>query len=225
MDHERHIQWPELSKMGSIFISYRRSIDLASAGRLADYVHTAHPEYAVFMDVRSLAPGEDFAAELVRAVEQCDVFLAIIGQGWIDARGEDGRRRLDNDDDFVRLEIEAALTHARRIIPILIGDARMPAVDQLPATMRRLISFNAFVLRHERFREDCKDLIDALGRLLVKEPADTSLRLSEFASESGLAQKIMIERRPGWEFRLTSELLEGYLRAPLRRWKDICEGV
>jgi hypothetical protein len=91
---------------------------------------------------------------LEEQVGKCDALLAVIGKGWIDARDDKGARRLDNPDDFVRIEIESALKQDKRVIPVLVGDTRMPRPEELPEAIRPLARRNAVRLSHERFRAD-----------------------------------------------------------------------
>src|SRR5262249_42420918 len=65
-------------------------------------------------------------------VAPCDVFLAVIGPNWLDAKDDSGRRRFDNPDDFVTIEIAAALARNIRVIPVLVDGARTPKADRLP---------------------------------------------------------------------------------------------
>ena len=94
--------------------------------------------------------------------------ICLIGKGWIDARDEAGGRRLDNPSDFVRIEIESALGQGKRVIPVLVGEARMPNADHLPDAMKPLVLRQAVRLTHERFRADTQALIAALQRALKK---------------------------------------------------------
>src|SRR5229473_1798698 len=94
---------------GWIFINYRRGDDPGNTGRLCDRLLEAFQPEQLFMDVDSVPPGVDFVRMLEEKVAQCDVLLAVIGKDWIDARDATGARRLDNPDDFVRIEIESAL--------------------------------------------------------------------------------------------------------------------
>jgi hypothetical protein len=103
---------------------------------------------------------------LEEQVGQCDALLAVIGKGWIDARDEKGARRLDNAEDFVRIEIESALKQDKRVIPVLVGDTHMPRPEELPEAIRPLARRNAVRLSHERFRADAQGLIKALQRAL-----------------------------------------------------------
>ena len=110
---------------------------------------------------------------------RCD-FSAVIGKGWIDARDETNKKRLDNPDDFVRIELTSALEQDKRVIPVLVGDAQMPRVDDLPDVLKPLAMRNAVRLTHERFRADLDGLIKALERAL--EQAEGQRRLQEAAA-------------------------------------------
>src|SRR6202044_312660 len=110
---------------GGIFISYRRQETSHLAGRLYDRLIGRFGEGQVFIDVDAIEPGVDFAEEIFRAVAACKVLLAIIAPDWLPAADERGRRRLDDPDDIVRLEIEAALARRVRVIPILVEGAVM----------------------------------------------------------------------------------------------------
>ena len=145
-----------------IFISYRRSEDAAFAGRLFDRLERTFRREALFMDVDSIAPGQDFVSILKARVAECDVLLALIGRGWLTATDEAGRRRLNNAEDFVRIEIEAALTQRKRVIPVLIDDVPMPRAEELPEELKPLVRCQAIRLSHDRFRADCDRLIRAL---------------------------------------------------------------
>ena len=126
----------------------------------------AFPPEQLFMGVDSIEPGLDFVKVLNEQVGQCDVFIAVIGPQWIDARDKAGARRLDNPDDFVRIEIEAALQQEKRVIPVLVGHAQMPTDSQLPETMKSFARRHGVRLTHDRFRADTQGLIAALQRAL-----------------------------------------------------------
>lgn len=102
---------------GKIFISYRRDDSAAWAGRLYMALEKQFKKSQLFMDVDHIAPGLDFVKVLDEQVGQCDVLLAVIGKGWLEARNDKGERRLDDPKDFVRLEIESALRRDVRVIP------------------------------------------------------------------------------------------------------------
>jgi hypothetical protein len=149
---------------GKIFISYRRGDDPGNAGRLFDQLRMAFKPGQVFMDVDSIAPGLDFARVLEDQVANCDVMLAIIGKHWIDSHDSTGARRLDDPNDFVRIEIEAGLKQGKRVIPVLMGEAQMPHPDELPDAIKQLAWRHAVRLTHERFSTDAQGFIKALQR-------------------------------------------------------------
>jgi formylglycine-generating enzyme required for sulfatase activity len=103
---------------------------------------------------------------LQEQVAECDVMISVIGPRWLDARDETGAQRLNNPNDFVRIEIESALKQGKRVIPVLVGEARMPRANELPETMKRLAQHQSVRLTLERFRSDAQGLINALQRAL-----------------------------------------------------------
>ena len=111
---------------GRIFISYRREDAAYPAGWLFDRLAERFGEEQIFKDVDSIELGDDFAEVIGAAVGETDVLLAVIGDKWLTVADERGGRRLDDSEDFVRIEIEAALTRKVRIIPILVEGASMP---------------------------------------------------------------------------------------------------
>jgi hypothetical protein len=136
---------------GRIFISYRREETAYPAGWLFDRLAERFGSGQVFKDVDSIQLGDDFVEVITRAVGSCDVLLALIGEEWLTITDQHGRRRLDDPEDFVRLEIEAALTRKVRVIPILIDGSRMPRADELPDSLGRLARRQALELSPSRF--------------------------------------------------------------------------
>jgi WD40 repeat protein len=152
---------------GGIFVSYRRRESRDFAGRLYDRLADRFGEGQVFMDVDTIEPGVDFAEEISRAVAACQVLLAIIGPGWLTVTDRRGRRRLDDPEDLVRLEIGTALARNVRVIPVLVGDTVMPGRDELPESLAGLARRNAVAIRHENFRSDVGRLVTAIERVLA----------------------------------------------------------
>jgi hypothetical protein len=151
---------------GKIFINYRRDDDPGNTGRLFDRLLETFRPQQLFMDVDSIAPGLDFVKVLEEQVAESDVMISVIGKAWLDARDETGVRRLDNPNDFVRIEIESALKQGKLVIPVLVGKAEMPHPNVLPETIRPLSRRNAVRLTHERFHSDAQGLITALEQIL-----------------------------------------------------------
>ena len=155
---------------GRVFISYRREDSGYPAGWLFDQLADRLGAGRVFKDVDSIEPGDDFADVITVAVQSCTVLLAVIGARWLAAAGPDGRR-LDDPGDFVRLEIEAALTRGVRVIPVLVDGARMPRPDQLPASLAPLARRQAIEVSHSRFSADLAGLLRVLDKELRLAPA------------------------------------------------------
>jgi hypothetical protein len=143
-----------------VFISYRRSDSLAATGRLYDRLNTAYPGM-FFRDVSGIGVGVDFAKEIERAVSSSVALIAVIGPAWA-TESVNGKRRLDDPDDFVRLEVLNALKRGIRIIPVLVGTASMPEEEQLPPALHPLLKWNAIRLVEEYYEEGLERLIDAL---------------------------------------------------------------
>ena len=116
---------------GQIFISYRRDDASYPAGHLYERLSTHFAQNQIFMDIDNLEPGVDFVDAIQKSVGACDVLIAVIGKRWLNAADEEGKRRLDNPDDFVRTEIGTALKRGIRVIPVLVEGALMPRVGKL----------------------------------------------------------------------------------------------
>ena len=119
-------------------------------------------EQSVFMDVDTIKPGLDFRKAIEENIHSCSVVLAIIGQSWLESADAEGRRRLEDENDYLRLEIASALRRDIPVVPVLVRGARMPRADQLPADMQELAYRNAVELTHTRWRSDLQVLVDAL---------------------------------------------------------------
>lgn len=148
--------------MPSVFISYRRDDSAGEAGRLADALETRFGKERVFRDVEDIPAGQDFAREIDRALAKADTLVVIIGREWLAARSAAGRRRLDDAQDFVRLEIESALAHDIRVLPVLVRGTLMPAADELPESLRPLARIQAHELSDSRWDYDVRKLIGLL---------------------------------------------------------------
>lgn len=155
--------------MPRIFISYRRDDSAGYVGRLYDKISERFGEESVFMDMDAIQPGEDFVKVIEKAVGSCDVLLAVIGKQWMTITDRYGYRRIENPDDFVRLEIAAALRRKTvLVIPVLVRDAVMPSAGQLPADLQSLSRRNAYVVSDRNFHRDVDDLIGVLGKVRTR---------------------------------------------------------
>jgi hypothetical protein len=146
-----------------IFLSYRRDDSRESVGRIHDHLCQAFDPARIFLDVERQAPGADYRAVIGRALDQAEVVLVVIGPAWLTLAGADGRRRIDDAEDMVRLEVEMALARDQNVVPLLVQGATMPSAAQLPAALGPLAYLNALPVRPDPdFHADVLRLVAAL---------------------------------------------------------------
>lgn len=115
--------------------------------------------------METIRPGTDSAEAIFRAVDACEVLVAVIGPRWLSAVDARGGRRLDDPDDLVRLEIGTALARGVRVIPVLVEGAVMPGRKDLPDSLAGLARHHALGIRHESFRDDARRLVAAIEQV------------------------------------------------------------
>ena len=153
-----------VSQLPTLFISYRRSDGGKDASRIYDRLISAFGKYRVFKDIDNIPIGADFRDVILDAVRNCDVLLVLIGREWLTISDEAGNRRLDNPDDFVRLEIETGLQYKQcLVIPIVVDNAKIPKAEHLPVSLRQLAFKQAVVVRDDPdFHRDVDRLINGI---------------------------------------------------------------
>ena len=144
-----------------IFISYRRADSQSDTARIYERLDAQFPKDSIFRDIDGIRAGVDFRRVLADAVGSCHVLLAVIGPTWAREHGQ----RLADPNDFVRLEIENALRFNVLVIPVLVGNANMPAPTELPPPIQQLCYQNAVKVRPDPdFHPDMDRLISELHR-------------------------------------------------------------
>jgi hypothetical protein len=169
-----------LEKMARVFISYRRSDSAPASGRIHDHLAQAIGKNNVFKDVDNIAPGEVFSDKICNYIDQSDAVIVVIGNDWLSATAPDSSRRLDNESDWVRIEVARALEKKKRVIPVLVDGARMPKSDALPPNLKELAKLHAASLRNGR---DFSTDIEGLRRIVSpwhKRKAPKAVFLSSF---------------------------------------------
>ncbi len=171
--------------MGKVFISYRRDDAAGYARAIYDQLTERFATERVFMDVDAIEPGLPFDEVIRDAVAKCEVLLVLIGARWLEPQA-DGSRRIDDERDFVRLEIGAALARDIRVIPVLLDGVEMPSELALPEALRGLAWRNAIEVSNTRFNSDLKRLADVLAKLIgeVETPTGASLAADPLGSNS-----------------------------------------
>jgi hypothetical protein len=183
--------------MTSVFVSYRRDDSAGEAGRLADALSSRFGSDRVFRDVEDIPAGSDFAGVIDQALAGADILLVVIGRGWLDARHASGVRRLEDPQDFVRLEIESALRRGIRIVPVLVQGAAIPAIDRLPESLRPMLRFQAHELSESRWSYDVARLIVMIGGPRI-EPGTPAPRRPKLALAAGALAALVLAAVAAW---------------------------
>jgi len=176
------------SQKGRIFISYRRIDSEAWAGRIYDRLTPHFGGDAIFMDVDDIPAGVDFVNYLENEVQSCDVLIALIGKQWLNVKDAHGIRRLDDPNDFVRIEIATALKRDVRVIPVLLGGAQMPNISDLPENLQSLTRRNGVLVYHHSFHADTNRLIKHLEAALGAAEKDAQAKSEKEAAEKARLQ-------------------------------------
>jgi hypothetical protein len=146
-----------------VFISYRRDDTKYQALMIHEAFCKIVPRDHVFMDIHTIPPGANFRRILKNWVDQCEILLALIGPGWIEATDpKTGRRRLDNPSDFVRIEIGEALARDIPVVPVLLDGTPLPDINLLPNDLKGLVDRQAEFVDYRTFDADIERLIHKL---------------------------------------------------------------
>lgn len=162
-----------------VFINYRRGDSSGYAGRLYDALADRSPNWQVFMDIDTIEPGTDFVTVIDQALNNCDVVIAVIGDQWIAAADAKGQRRLDDPNDFVRLELAAALERDVRVIPALVQGTEMPSASEFPDVLAPLARRHAHELSDGRWRYDIDRLAQILEHIEAQGAEERAARTAE----------------------------------------------
>jgi len=149
-----------------IFLCYRRGDSSAIVGRMRDRLVRHFGDNGVFMDIDSIDLGENFRDRVLAEIKKSSLVIAVIGPKWTQPTTDSLNRMLDQDD-AVRLELEAAMTLGRPIIPVLVGGASMPDARLLPESLSRFPFYNAAEVDDGR---DFHQHMDRVVRAIVRAP-------------------------------------------------------
>src|SRR5262245_28886374 len=153
--------------MSTIFISYRRTDSKHATSRVYDRLRLEFGKRSVFKDVDSIPIGTDFRAVLQNVLGQCRVALVMIGPDWVTTPDADGKPRLMNPTDFVRLELEATLARGIPVVPVLLDGAPMPRPEELPESLRPICYRHAVAVGEDpHVDDDVARLIRGVRQLL-----------------------------------------------------------
>ncbi len=176
--------------MSRIFISYRREDTDIWVARIADSLHAAFDRDRVFLDITNIVPGADFVEALDAALADAAVTLVVVGPAWLSITDRQGRRRLDQPGDFVRMEVEASLRRPGvRVVPILVNGAQMPAEEDMPESLRPLTRRQALELTVRHWGNDIAQLVALLREVpdLSRASVDPSRSAAPMSASNGYA--------------------------------------
>lgn len=151
---------------GQIFLNYRREDSSYAAGRIFDRLKQHFGPDRIFIDIDKIELGVDFVRRIEEAVGKSEVLVVVIGRQWLTSTNEQGQRRLEDPNDFVRLEIATALEKGTPVIPALVDGADMPREDDLPDDLKPLPRHNGLQIGHTRFDTDVNRLINGIEFIL-----------------------------------------------------------
>ena len=201
-----------------VFISYRREDAPGHTGRLYDGLASHFGADQVFVDVDNIGIGQDFVARIQEVMSAVDVVVVVIGRGWVDARRSDGHRRLEDPDDFVRLEVETALGRGVLVIPVLVQGAEMPASSTLPPGLKPLARRNACAIDDRDWKHGVERLIRAIDSVI----ATGTFPVAPAAGVDTPADAAPSTRRAGFRSRMRHVLgWSGRCRRWLRRHRSV----
>jgi len=183
------------------FVSYRRDDSRDWANLVTDTLQRQFGRAAVFIDTDNIRIGQEWTKKIEQALEYATVVIPIVGPKWLFLQNpDDGRRRLDSPNDWVRREIEDALTNDKEIIPVLVSGAQAPTPGQLPDSIKKLSSLQFLRISDKRDVDFVVNhLADRLAFKRVKTELDfpTPVDRSPALSESELND--VLARLTAWE--------------------------
>lgn len=151
---------------GKVFVSYRRADTQRVVDRLCDKLFEGLGRDSIFRDIDSVGLGQDFREVVEKTLDDCTVGLVVIGTEWLGMQ-PDGKRRIDEAQDLVRLEVRELLNRKIPLIPILVDATNIPAEADLPDDLKDLAYRNSARLRPDPdFENDVERLVRGIRQTL-----------------------------------------------------------
>ena len=152
--------------MSQIFISYRRAYSSGYVLTLYEHLATTFGDKNIFRDIDNIGPGENFPMALENALLSCQAAIIVIGKHWLTVTDTKGQPRLNNPNDYVRLEVASSLKRDIIVIPVLVGGASMPAEGNLPDDLKPLVRLNALEVNDRSYKYDIEHILSELDEAL-----------------------------------------------------------
>lgn len=150
--------------MRKVFISYRRAEAEYAAGALGRELRRYFGDEQVFRDKEDVGGGVAWKRQVLHEIDRDAALLILIGPDWANIKDAQGKRRLDDPEDAVRLEIADGIRDGAAILPVLLENAQMPEESDLPPDLRQLADVNALKLRDGDWDYDLKNILRTLER-------------------------------------------------------------
>jgi hypothetical protein len=152
-------------RRGRIFISYRRSDSAAIVGHIYERLAARYRPESVFRDINKMPLGRNFYDHIKEELSGCDVVLVVVGPQWLSTDAQ-GHSRIQQADDPVRLEVEAALASGAIVIPVLVEGAAIPKVANLPENLKQFPALAGTRVHVEDFDAHIERLIRSIDEIL-----------------------------------------------------------
>jgi len=202
-----------------IFISYRRLDSATFSQWLATQLDAAYGENTTFIDTQNIRTADAWAEQIESRLNAALVLILVVGKNWLSISDEYGRRRLDLPDDWVRREIETALRTGKKIVPLLIEGAALPAREALPPSLSPLLDIQARAVDMDAIQRGISSLVKEIGALLGKTPITIDvtypLPLLKIKALDEKNLEVLRERLPTWQ--VISRIDDGKNKTELMR--------
>jgi len=130
---------PPMVARTKVFISYRWSDSKDRAHLLYSELVRAFGREHVHLDQEGAQLGGDFQTRLDKGLEASSAMLVLIGPDWNPELQGTGWRRLDDENDPIRHEVNTALLAGIHLIPVMSREVAVPDSADLPECLRPLL--------------------------------------------------------------------------------------
>ncbi len=176
-----------------IFINYRKDDSPWNSLALYQELIKHFGKENVFKDFNTILPGTDFVESIEDALESCDVLLVLISEHWADIKDKNGNLRINNPDDFVRLEIATALRRNIKVIPVLFDNAVLPPAEELPDDLKKLARRQFIEIDKTRFEDDTARLVETIKNILRPSVAGQNMPVSNDSKEEPIKNEAALK--------------------------------
>ena len=177
--------------MKKAFISYRRQETEGQAQSLCLRLKIRFSNEQIFMDVDDIKPTQDFVEVLKNNLKSCAVLIVLIGKNWTKLTDSSGNRRLDNPEDFVRIEVATALERGIPVLPVLVGGAEMPLSSELPENLKALARRQAVIMSGATYEYGMEKVVASIEEQFGVEPFKSNNQPSPQAEKPWYKRKVI----------------------------------